>query len=70
MTPASLIPSASVSVGAGAGVLVPLRDAGWHLNRFGVGFWFAVAVAVLGLLGSLKALLTRPKREAAAAPVA
>jgi hypothetical protein len=54
-----------VSLGAGAGVLVPLSDAGWHLSRFGVGFWFAAAVAVLGVLGSLKALLTRPKQAAA-----
>jgi hypothetical protein len=44
-----------------AAVLVPLVDADWDLGFFAVGFWFAVAVAVLGLLGSLKALLTRPK---------
>jgi hypothetical protein len=56
-----------VSLGAGAGALVPLKDAGWHLNRFGVGFWFAAAVAVLGVLGSLKALLTRPRRGDVAA---
>jgi hypothetical protein len=41
-----------------AAVLVPLVDAGWELGDFGLGFWFAVAVAVLGLLGSLKAVLT------------
>ncbi|MDP9392427.1 MAG: hypothetical protein M3P89_13920 [Actinomycetota bacterium] len=40
-------------------VLVPLAIAGWALSFFGVGFWFAIAVAVLGLLGGLKALLTR-----------
>lgn len=51
-----------VTLGAGAGVLVPLSKAGWHLNRFGVGFWFAAAVAVLGLLGSLKALFTSPRQ--------
>ena len=40
-------------------VLVPLAIAGWDLGFFGVGFWFAMAVPVLGLLGGLKALLTR-----------
>jgi hypothetical protein len=45
-----------------AGVLVPLADAGWDLGFFGPGFWCAIVVAVLGLLGSLKALLTGPKR--------
>ena len=44
-----------------AAVLVPLVDADWNLGFFGIGFWFAIAVAVLGLLGSLKALLTGPK---------
>jgi len=41
-----------------AGVLVPLADAHWHSRVFDLGFWFAGAVAVLGLLGGLKALLT------------
>jgi hypothetical protein len=45
-----------------AGVLVPLIDARWKPGFFGPGFWCAVAVAVLGLLGSLKAMVTRPKR--------
>jgi hypothetical protein len=45
-----------------AAVLVPLVAAGWALGYFGIGFWFASAVAVLGLVGGLKALLTRPKR--------
>jgi hypothetical protein len=53
-----------VTLCAGAGALVPLADATWHLGRFGVGFWFACAVAVLGLLGSLKALFTGPRRAA------
>jgi hypothetical protein len=44
-----------------AGVLVPLYQADWDLGVFAVGFWFGTAVAVLGLLGSLKALLTGPK---------
>lgn len=42
-------------------VLVPLEDAGWEFADFGPGFWCAIAVAVLGLLGSLKALLTGKK---------
>ena len=44
-----------------AGVLVPLSQADWDLGFFAIGFWFGIAVAVLGLLGSLKALLTGPK---------
>jgi hypothetical protein len=50
-----------VSLAVTAGVLVPLADAAWNLGFFRSGFWCAIAVAVLGLLGSLKALLTRPK---------
>jgi hypothetical protein len=50
-----------VSLAVTAGVLVPLADADWDLGFFGPGFWCAIAVAVLGLLGSLKALLSRPK---------
>jgi len=49
-----------VSLAITAAVLVPLSDAKWKLSFFGPGFWCAIAVAVLGLLGSLKALLTRP----------
>ena len=51
-----------VSLAITAAVLVPLIDATWDLGVFGPGFWCAIAVAVLGLLGSLKAALTRPKR--------
>lgn len=51
-----------VSLGVTAGVLVPLVDADWDLGFFGPGFWCAIAVAVLGLLGSLKAVLTGPRR--------
>lgn len=39
-------------------VVEPLVDADWELDVFGPGFWFGIAVAVLGVLGSLKALLT------------
>jgi hypothetical protein len=41
-----------------AAVLVPLVQAGFDPGTFRSCFWCAVAVAVLGLLGSLKALLT------------
>jgi hypothetical protein len=44
-----------------AALLVPLFAEDWDLSVFGVGFWFGVATGVLGLLGSLKALLTGPK---------
>jgi hypothetical protein len=47
-----------VSALAAAGVLVPIGQDSWRLGGFGVGFWFAIAVPVLGVLGSLKALLT------------
>jgi hypothetical protein len=42
-------------------VLVPFADAKWQTRSFDVGFWFAAAVAVFGLLGSLKAALTGPR---------
>src|SRR3954469_15943712 len=51
-----------VSLAVTAAVLVPLIDAKWQLAFFGPGFWCAIAVAVLGLVGSLKAVLTRPRR--------
>ena len=50
-----------VALVAGAGVLVPLADVGWDAGAVDTGFWFAVAVPVLGLLGALKALLTSPR---------
>ena len=53
-----------VSGGVIAGVLVPLADADWHVGDFAIGFYLAMAVAALGLLGSLKALLTGPKYAA------
>jgi hypothetical protein len=50
-----------ISLAVAAAVLVPLARASWDLGEFDLGFWFAIAVPVLGLLGSLKALLTGPK---------
>jgi hypothetical protein len=52
-----------VSLGVTTAVLVPLADAMWDLAFFGPGFWCGMAVAALGLLGSLKALITGPKRS-------
>jgi len=53
-----------VSLGAGAGVLVAISGVHWHLGRFQIGLWFAVAVAVLGFLGALKAMMTGPRSAA------
>src|SRR3954462_690324 len=50
-----------ISLAVTAAVLVPLADADWRLRAFAIGFWFGIAVAVLGLLGSLKAILTGPR---------
>jgi hypothetical protein len=44
-----------------AGVLVPLADADWDVQRWAVGGWCTVAVAGLGFLGALKALMTHPR---------
>ncbi|WP_232797121.1 hypothetical protein [Blastococcus atacamensis] len=44
-------------------VLVPLIAADVDLGFFDTGFWCAIAVAVLGLLGAGKALLTRPRTD-------
>ena len=49
-----------VTVVVAAGVLVPLADANWDLERWAVGAWFTVATGVLGFLGALKALMTGP----------
>jgi hypothetical protein len=49
-----------ISLAATAAVLVPLARADWDFGEFDLGFWFAIAVPVLGLLGSLKALLSGP----------
>jgi hypothetical protein len=50
-----------VSLVAAAGILVPLAAEGWNPDTSDTGFWFAVAVPALGLLGALKALLTGPR---------
>jgi hypothetical protein len=46
---------------AAAGVLVPLAAADWDVDRYAVGGWLGVAVAGLGGLGALKALMTGPE---------
>jgi len=50
-----------VSLAATTAVLFVVSDVGWQVDRFGPGTWCAVAVPVLGLLGSLKAMLTAPR---------
>ena len=51
-----------VAAGVTAGVLAEVgRRPGWLADRLGPGLWFAVAVAVLGVLGALKAMLTVPR---------
>jgi hypothetical protein len=49
-----------VAVAAAVGVSVPLADADWSPAPFRAGMWCAVAVAGLGILGALKAMLTGP----------
>ena len=49
-----------VSLAAAAAVILLMADVGWTLDRFGPGLWCAAAVPVLGLLGSLKALVSAP----------
>ena len=49
-----------VSLATAAAVLVLFAEAGWRVERFGVGTWFATAVPVLGVLGALKSMLTTP----------
>ena len=44
-----------------AGVLLRADQAGWNSARLGPGMWCAVAVAGLGVLGALKAMLTVPR---------
>lgn len=50
-----------VAAAATAGVIFRIAQLGWIADRFGPGLWFAVAVAALGILGALKAMLTVPR---------
>jgi hypothetical protein len=49
-----------VSLAAAAAVVLLMVDGGWGADGFGPGLWCAVAVPILGALGSLKAMLTAP----------
>jgi hypothetical protein len=55
-----------VALGVTAAVLVPMAADGWSTGVYDLGWWFAAAVAALGLLGALKAALTRPRSRSAA----
>jgi hypothetical protein len=50
----------AVSVVAGVAVALLMDDLGWRVDLVGPGLWCAVAVPVLGTVGSLKAMLTPP----------
>lgn len=50
-----------VTLAVAAGVVVPIADANWSTASFGPGMWLAVAVAALGLLGTVKAMETAPR---------
>jgi hypothetical protein len=50
-----------LTAGVCAAVLFRLARIGWETERFGTGMWLAVAVAGLGVLGALKAMLTVPR---------
>jgi hypothetical protein len=54
------------TLAAVAGVIVPVADANWSTASFGPGMWLAVAVAVLGLVGAVKAMETAPHLRASA----
>jgi hypothetical protein len=49
-----------VALASAAAVALLIAETGLADDRFGPGMWCAVAVPVLGLLGSLKAMLTAP----------
>ncbi|MGY1727516.1 hypothetical protein ACI79J_11145 [Geodermatophilus sp. SYSU D01062] len=51
----------AVALAVAAAVVVRLGDAGWDVYRLGPGVWCAAAVAGLGVLGALKAMLTAPR---------
>ncbi|MGY1732291.1 hypothetical protein ACI798_12300 [Geodermatophilus sp. SYSU D01045] len=50
-----------VALGVAAAVAGRLVDAGWDAASLGPGVWCAAAVAGLGVLGALKAMLTAPR---------
>ena len=50
----------TVALAAAAAVMLLIADLGLTADQFGPGMWCAVAVPVLGLLGSVKAMLTAP----------
>jgi hypothetical protein len=55
-----------VTMAVAVGVVVPIADANWSTASFGPGMWLAVAVAVLGLVGAVKAMETAPHLRASA----
>jgi hypothetical protein len=50
-----------VALAATAAVMALLVDADWSSERFASGFWSGATVAVFGLLGAFKAMLTLPR---------
>jgi hypothetical protein len=50
-----------LAAGVCTAVLFRMARTGWVVDRFGTGMWLAVAVAGLGVLGALKAMLTVPR---------
>ncbi|MGY1606509.1 MULTISPECIES: hypothetical protein [unclassified Geodermatophilus] len=50
-----------VALAVAAAVVARLVDAGWDARLLGWGVWCAAAVAGLGVLGALKAMLTAPR---------
>jgi hypothetical protein len=57
-----------VAIAVVAGVLSRIAQADWSSTGFDRGMWCAVAVAGLGILGSLKAMLTVPRVALRARP--
>jgi hypothetical protein len=49
-----------VALAAAGAVLTLLAGADWRTERFDGGLWFGAGVAVFGLIGALKAMLTLP----------
>jgi hypothetical protein len=50
-----------LTAGVCTAVLFRVAGVGWVTERFGPGMWLAIAVAGLGVLGALKAMLTVPR---------